>query len=120
MASFKKGCDRMFKRLVLSCFLLILVIDINKANFSWTASTSNDVANYNIMCGSSTGVYNGPKATVPGNTTLVTVRSVITTPGVYFCVVTASNPSGTSGFSNEISFQGTASAPSIPSGFTVK
>src|SRR5437762_6215261 len=107
----------MFKRLALICFTLILVIDINKANFSWTASASGDATNYTIMCGTGTGAYNGPKLTVPGNTTLVTVRSVITTPGVYFCVVTASNPSGTSGFSNEISFQGTASAPLAPSGF---
>lgn len=90
----------------------IIAVDINRASFAWDWSkgAGGDVSKFNIKCGPTTGSYTlpvfvvtvtGAPATYTGN---VPVKSVVTAPGRYFCVVTAANAFGESAASNELPF----------------
>lgn len=90
----------------------VVAVDINRAALSWDWSkgTGGDVEAFNLKCGPAPGSYTLPPFVVPvpgapaSYTGNVPVKSVVTAPGRYYCIVTASNLFGESGPSNELPF----------------
>lgn len=75
--------------LFLSVFLLTVTL-------TWDAS---EFANgYKAYCGGASGSYGTPVDTG------ATLEHPISTPGTYYCAVTAYNENGESGYSNEVFF----------------
>lgn len=83
-----------------------VAVDITKAKlkWAWTQGTGGPVSEFRIKCGEQTGVYTTAKA-VANTARELTVASVISAPGLYFCAVFAANEFGESGPSNEVSFK---------------
>ena len=122
-------------RLVLSVLLVLLVatpahalvVDYTKGTFSWTwtPGTGSPATSFNMKCGAATGVYTvvksyvNPTPTVPTSMTKP-ISDLITTPGTYFCNVTAVSQFGLeSSPDGEVTFQGDTT-PSPATGLTVK
>jgi len=104
----------------LALVLLAVVAVAAFTLFSWTASvvdpTHDAALSYTVKCGNATGGPYPIAGTVPAPATSIPFASVIKAPGTYFCVVTASNASGDSGPSNEITFR--FAPPNAPTGLT--
>jgi len=99
-----------------------LSVDLGTKALAWSPgivdATHGAAASYNVKCGPTTGVYN----TVVGITapsTSVLIKSVVNTPGTYFCVVTGVNSFGESQPSNELTFQA-GYGPSVPAALTIQ
>ena len=69
---------------------------------SWDPTPNAE--HYTLKCGTEHGRYMLPPVIVRSPATQVLVQSIASRPGTYFCVVTASNASGESDPSNEITF----------------
>jgi hypothetical protein len=70
---------------------------------TWDPNPASDqVTNYNVYCGTSTGQY-GPPTAITG-TQAACSQIGITTVGQYYCVLTAVNSIGESGQSGEAPF----------------
>ena len=109
-------------RVAIACLAAIVVlipagaqsavnVDLNTRSFVWTPgavdATHPAPLSYNMKCGTTTGVYTIIVAVNPvtGQTTpptQVPLNAVLTSPGVYFCAVTAVNQFGESLPSNEV------------------
>jgi hypothetical protein len=72
---------------------------------------------YKIYASTTSGSYTSPVDTVSGSVYSCDVTG-LTNGTAYYFVVTASNPGGDSGYSNEISATPQVSAPSAPTGLT--
>ena len=86
-------------------------VDINRATLFWTwtpDTTSGAVDEFRTKCGNQTGTYTRITSVGPTLRELA-VKSAITGPGNWFCVVTAANAVGESGPSNEVPFVAAAS-----------
>ncbi len=82
-----------------------IAVDINKARFQWDAPTTGGTpTEYHVKCGPTTGTYTLPVTKVLVPATTIPVKTVVTSVGKYFCVVSAANSYGESGNTAEISF----------------
>lgn len=103
-----------------------IVLDFNKAELAWdwtkgTAPNLNtgDVERFDVLCGRQSGVYS---STSPVNDPLarsVKIGQLLNGQGVWFCVVSAANRYGSSGHSNEVSFD-VGAAPASPANVRVQ
>jgi len=84
----------------------VISVDIAKARFSWSwaQGTGGPVAEFRVKCGTVSGTYPTVKTIVDPAARSLAVNQVISTPGAYFCVVTAANQFGESLPTNEVSF----------------
>ena len=101
-----------------------LSVDLNQASFTWTASvadaTHGTPTSYTMKCGTAAGGPYSTTKSVVGTPlpTSIAANQVLTTPGTYFCVVTASNQFGESLASNEVTFA-IGYGPSGPTGLSI-
>ena len=84
-------------------------------NLTWSEVEGS--IGYKIYASTTSGSYTSPADTVPGSVNSCDVTG-LTNGAAYYFVVTASNPGGDSGYSNEISATPQVSAPSAPTGLT--
>src|SRR5262245_48522437 len=103
-----------------SAFAQTVHVDLNKASLAWdwVKGTGDDATGFKTKCGLSAGTYTIIKSWGP-TIRQVNLKDAITTPGKWFCVVTAFNDFGESGPSNEISFNAGA-VPVAPSDLKVQ
>jgi fibronectin type 3 domain-containing protein len=80
-------------------------------NLTWSAVEGS--IGYKIYASTTSGSYTSPVDTVAGSVYSCDVTG-LTNGTAYYFVVTASNPGGDSGYSNEISATPQVSAPSAP------
>jgi hypothetical protein len=87
--------------------MMALVIGLDRAaarnlTFSWTASASPDVTNYNVYYGTTSGIYTNK--TSIGNVTTDTISNLCAGITYYFTVTAVDTNANESGFSNVSSF----------------
>lgn len=114
-----------------------VLVDYTKGHLTWnqqpTTASPDAPTSYVVYCGTkSGGPYTVSKSyplagdeTVTGGSVLLS--DLISSPGIYFCVVTAQNIGGGSPNSTEVTFQGInvpvpapVKSPAAPTGVTVK
>lgn len=101
-----------------------VILDINKASLAWDWSKSappndGDVESFLVKCGKVQGVYSVQTPVHDPAARSVSLRSVLNGQGQWFCVMAATNRYGSSGDSNEVSFDAGA-VPAGPSGLNVQ
>ncbi len=85
---------------------LFVCRDITTCRLVWNAPTSGGTPRtYHVKCRVESGTYNLPVVDVAVPRTELKVGKVVSSPGTYYCAVTASNRAGESGPSNEVSFK---------------
>lgn len=92
---------KILSALVLILFVGVASAQVNEVGISWAASAG--ATGYKLYCGTQTGVYNAPGYPLDvGNVTAVDPISFQAEGIPFFCVVTAYNAAGESGYSNEV------------------
>lgn len=89
---------------------LTATMDGMRVNLSWAAGS--DAASYTVRRGTATG---GPYVTVANGVSGTTYQDSLPAVGIYYFVVTATNTSGTSPYSNEVA----STSAAAPAGFTL-
>lgn len=108
------------KTFVVSLFVFLFVglSFAHAATLVWNANPpEQQVTNYTVHWGTATGVYTDQADTGPNSWFSLTDLNLA--PGIYFAVVTAANVAGTSGFSNEASWE-VKGPMTIPSGVIIQ
>lgn len=117
------GCLMLFVVVALSLLSVAhaqtVTVDLNKASLAWdwtkgAPPNDGDPTGFVARCGRQTTVYS---ANTPINDPIsrqAPIRSIVSGQGVWFCTVAATNRYGTSGNSNEVSFDAGA-VPADPS-----
>ena len=83
-----------------------IAVDITRARLSWewTPGTGGLVEAFRMQCGPTAGVYTLLVSVPDPAARSLALSAVVTTPGRYFCVVSAMNQFSESANSNEVSF----------------
>lgn len=98
----------------------VLSVDITKAKLSWQWSQgpAGPASEFRVKCGAASGAYTKTTVLVDPAARTAPVLSVIAGPGKWFCAVSAANPYGESGSSNEVTFDA-GSVPVAPTNATI-
>ena len=91
-----------------ACHRAVNTVDFDHARLKWTPGVGGDTPTiYRVKCGTAAGAYTLTADVTPPATSVL-VKTVVQTPGTYYCVVTAANQFGESGPSKEVSFTAAA------------
>lgn len=95
-----------------------VTVDLNKAKLAWdwtkgAPPNDGDAEGFTAKCGRQAGVYSSTTPINDPTARTVNIRSIVNGTGVWFCVVSAQNRYGSSGNTNEVSFDAGA-VPAAP------
>jgi len=95
-------------------------VDINKAKLTWSYNQADQASinQFIVKCGPSTGNYTKVTSVPDVTARSLAVKTAITGPGTWFCVVTAANADAESGPTNEVGFKA-FTPPPAPTGLGV-
>ena len=83
-------------------------VDFDHARLSWTPGVGGGTTTtFRVKCGVAAGAYTLTADVAPPATSIL-VKTVVRTPGTYYCVVTAANQFGESVPSKEVKFTAAA------------
>ena len=95
-------------------------VDINKAKLTWSYNTADQASinQFIVKCGPTSGNYTKVTSVQDVTARSLAVKTAITGPGTWFCVVTAANADAESAPTNEVSFKA-FTPPPAPTGLGV-
>ena len=98
-----------------------IAVDITRAKFTWTwtQGSGGAVAAFRMKCGATAGNYTLLVSIPDPAARSLALSDVVTSPGKYFCTISAANAFGESPNSNEVSFDA-GIAPAAPAGLSIQ